>query len=283
VRAYPLTLQGVEFRGHRVVGIYPLQDTIAYIHFAFGAATREEHEQDGRAPSYAILDLFSADFGEHRQSCLAYHEQELFCATDADCREENGTLIVNTKHYTGFGPSIAKLLQVRDAELIEIGDAPPPVARVYNDRKTYVFGDLAVRMATPFVMECRSRASDALVWKLKLAAWLYTEVEERAGLLHFGTAGKGGHFYGVSPADGSVVCRYNTGGTEHYVWHEDKVTLAGRNNKPVLLNPKNGAELRRLEFGSFALPAYQNMLIQDKRFYAAAHDHNGMFAVCVDL
>lgn len=42
VRSYPLDMPGVEFRGHGVTGIYNIAERIAFVYFAFGAASKKK-------------------------------------------------------------------------------------------------------------------------------------------------------------------------------------------------------------------------------------------------
>ena len=42
-------------------------------------------QKTNTTPSYALLEAFSADCGEHNQAYPAYSEPEIFSATDAVC------------------------------------------------------------------------------------------------------------------------------------------------------------------------------------------------------
>ena len=283
IRSYPLTFDGLDFRSHSIVGFYELREKIACIHFAFGSQSQEEYEKDKATTSYVLLDVFSADFAEHSQAYLDYREVELFTANDAACYWESDRFFINTKRYEGFGPSIAKIIEIHDTKLVEIEDAPIPIKQIYNDNKTYTFGDYIIRMASQFMMECKSQTSGETIWKLKLSAYLYTEIEERNGVLYFGTAGKGGRFYGVYLASGEVAFDYNTGGTERYGWYKGEVLMSNHKYKPVLISPKDGSDIRQIDIGKFKLHVYQYMLIKDDRFYAIASGPDTMYAICVDL
>ena len=283
IRSFPLTFEGLNFSSHRIFGFCELRDKIALIHFAFGSQSREEYDNDKCTTSYALLDVFSEDFAKRSQAYLEYREKEIFTATDAACYWDNERLLLNTKHYKGFGDSIAKVMEIRDTELIEVGNAPTPISQVYNDSKTYTFGDYIIRMASQFVMECRSQSSGETIWKLKLSAYLYTEVEERDGILYFGTSGKGGRFYGVQLANGNVIFNYDTGGTERYAWYKESVLLSDRKRKPVLLNPKDGSEVRRIDIGKFKMHLYQYLHVKNDRLYVVASGSDCMHAVCVEI
>ena len=251
--------------------------------------------------------------------------------------------------------------------MAELGDAPAPVKQIYNDARTYEFDGFAVRMSSPFMMECRasqggsnlngaaavlggtlnssglagenlknssendgaaavckesksdpcdetSEAKDKIsnggkqtrkkaaakgkiLWRLKLGAYLYTPVCLRGGAVHFdaqgkrqgcktlyfGTAGKGGHLYAVDAASGEVIFKFDTGGTEHFAWFDDKILLADRRNKPVLISADDGSILKEVEFGEFQFGSDQIMLASGGRLYAVANDGAAMYAVCADI
>lgn len=283
IQSFPLLLEGVQFRHHDIVSICPLDDKVAVIHFAFGSVTQEEYDRERRTPSYALLDTFSLDFSEKQQAYLSYYEQEVFSTHDAVCFWENSTYLLNTKRYKGFSQSIARIIQVSDTSLVDVGEAPPPIQETYNDQKIYAFGEKEVSMSSPFVMVCRENTSNKLLWKLKLSAYLYTQVEEENGILYFGTAGKGGRFYGVHAVDGKVLFDYNTGGTVNFTRYNGHILLADRKEKPVLLNPQNGVEVRKIPFGNFRFTVHQQMLVLQDKLYAIASGKDAMYAVCVDL
>ena len=251
--------------------------------------------------------------------------------------------------------------------MAELGDAPAPVKQIYNDARTYEFDGFAVRMSSPFMMECiasqdgsnlcgaaadlggtlnssgsagenlknssenddaaavckasksdrcdeTSEAKDKILkdgkqtrkkaaakgktlWRLKLGAYLYTPVCLRGGALHFdaqgkrqgretlyfGTAGKGGHLYAVDAASGEVIFKLDTGGTERFAWCEDKILLADRRGKPVLISAGDGSILKEVEFGKFQFGSDQIMLASGGRLYAVANDGAAMHAVCADI
>ena len=225
--------------------------------------------------------------------------------------------------------------------MAELGDAPAPVKQIYNDARTYEFDGFAVRMSSPFMMECRasqggsnlngaatvckasksdprnetSKAKDKIsnsgkqtrkkaaakgktLWRLELGAYLYTPVclrgvatshfdtqDKRHGreTLYFGTAGKGGHLYAVDAASGEVIFKLDTGGTEHFAWYEDKILLADRRGKPVLISAEDGSVARKIEFGEFQFGSDQIMLASRGRLYAVANDGAAMHAVCADI
>lgn len=366
LKSYPLTMQGVEFRGHGVTGIYEMGERIAFVHFAF-AAPSEQNTLSKLTPGYVLLDTFSRDFSERKRSVLAYEQREIFSAASALCYPQDGHFVLNTRYYEGFVDSPAKLIKIQDGEMSELGDAPAPVKQIYNDARTYEFEGFAVRMSSPFMMECRASqggsnlngaaanlggtpnssgaagenlknssenddatavckasksdrcdetsetkdkisnsgkqtrkkaaAKGKILWRLKLGAYLYTPVCLHGGALHFdaqgkrqgletlyfGTAGKGGHLYAIDAASGKVIFKLDTGGTEHFAWCEDKILLANRRGKPVLIGADDGSILKEVEFGKFQFGSDQIMLASGGRLYAVANDGAAMYAVCADL
>lgn len=153
LKSYPLTMQGVEFRGHGVAGIYEMGERIAFVHFAF-AAPSEQNITAKLTPSYVLLDTFSRDFSEHKRSVLTYEQREIFSAASALCYPQDGHFVLNTRYYEGFVDSPAKLIKIQDGEMTELGDAPAPVKQIYNDARTYEFDGFCVWMSSPFMMEC---------------------------------------------------------------------------------------------------------------------------------
>ncbi len=367
LKSYPLTMQGVEFCGHGVTGIYEMGERIAFVHFAF-AAPSEQNIAAKLTPGYVLLDTFSRDFSEHKRSVLAYEQREIFSAASALCYPQGGHFVLNTRYYEGFVDSPVKLIKIQDGEMTELGDAPTPVKQIYNDARTYEFEGFAVRMSSPFMMECiasqdesnlsgaaidlggtpnfsgsagenlknssenddtaaickaskndrcdetseakdkisnggkqpckKAAAKGKILWRLKLGAYLYTPVCLRGAAtshfdaqgkrqgretLYFGTAGKSGHLYAVDAASGEVIFKLDTGGTEHFAWYEDKILLADRRDKPVLISADDGLILEEVEFGEFQFGSDQIMLASGGRLYAVANDRVKMRAVCANI
>ena len=155
----------------------------------------------------------------------------------------------------------------------------------FPNRKTYYFGDYVLRMASDFKLECRSASTNDVLWVMRLTAYLYAEPEVRNGILYFGTAGKGGHFYGVSLVDGRVIFDCNTGGTVKIVWGNDHVVIPDRKGDLVLLNPSDGVESRRFRFDKMAASTSFPFLVRDNNIYTVAHEKKEPFAlhaVCVE-
>ena len=141
----------VEFHGHGVTGIYEIAERIAFVYFAFGAASKKETAKRV-TPNYVLLDSFSHDFSEHKRSTLTYKQSEIFIVSNARCYPENGYFVLNTRYYKGYINSPAKLIKISDGKMSEPGVAKEPVKEIYNDAKTYEFEGFCVCMSSPFMM-----------------------------------------------------------------------------------------------------------------------------------
>ena len=80
-----------------------------------------------------------------------------------------------------------------------------------------------------------------------------------------------------------MIFKLDTGGTECFAWCEDKILLADRRGKPVLISADDGSILKEVEFGKFQFGSDQIMLASGDRLYAVANDGAAMYAVCADI
>jgi hypothetical protein len=283
VIGYPLCLEGVAFRNHGIIGIYQQKEKIIVLHCAFGFGNPKQPAEDKRQPNYILLDIFSKDFKEHTKVHLCYYQESFISALDSELYEENGKLILNTKKYKGFTETIAKLFEVSDKGLVEIGPSPESVMEIYNDSKTYHFGNSEVYMHSPFVMACRDSSSGNMIWKTKIGAYLYTEVKEENGILYFGTDGNGGKFFAVDLSDGRIRYSYPTGGTSNFICYKEYVLLSDEKDKPILLNRKNGVLCKEIQFDDYRITAYQQMIVVEDKLYAIAYREDVIYAVSAEL
>jgi hypothetical protein len=290
---------GVDCRSHHLIGIHELNGKIVFLHSVLGDVPEEQITKNTVFPQYIIADFFSADFGEHTQKHLVYSENKTLFETCCECRPVEDYLLLNTLRYSPSGGglyrendrhnTLARLIEIRgdgDYSLREIGESPEPVEKIHSDGKTYVFGDYTVRMASQFTVECASRTTGEVIWKLRLTAYLYTDIEEKNDMLYFCTAGKGGRFYGVSLRDGRVLFACDTGGTVRCVWCGENALVIDRKGDIVRLDSKTGAEIKRFDFRKQKLRALPHMLIKDGGLYtAASHNKNfyNFYAARVDL
>lgn len=292
---------GTPYRAHHSLGIYELEDAIVFLHSMLGDVTNERVTKDTIFPKYIISDLFTLDFTKHTQNSLVYSDEGTLLGNCCKCTSENQKLFLNTMYYkpidggvTGDSNrhnTLAKLIEIRTDALIEISESPAPITMEYCETKTYTFGDYQVHMISAFTMECRLNATNTVVWKLRLSAYLYTEIEEKNGKLYFGTAAKGGYFYSISLQDGKIIFEYNTGGTTNYVWYEGNVLMVDKKGDIILLDSKIGTlikryTLRRSDSSKQRLQATPDILVKDDKIYSVAISRENFYefyAVCVDL
>ena len=273
------------FRSHDVIGIHELNGKIVYVQ---GALRDVIQETPVIFPNIVIADSFSPDFAVHTQKYVSYKRGVFYANTSAESYVENGRLFLNTfktscrKSYWG---AFRKLFEITDLEILEVSPYPEPEEKVFPDKKTYRFGDYILRMVSEMKLECRSAQTDAVLWVLRLTSYLYTELEVRNGILYFGTAGKGGHFYGVSLENGQVIYDWNTGHTTKIVWGNDCVIITDRKGHLILLNPANGDEIKRFQFPKMVASTSFPFLVQGNNIYTVLRDKKDwlvLYAVCVE-
>jgi len=302
-----LKIDGVSVRSNDNIGIYEQNGKILFLYCVLGDLPKEQIAEGAVLPKYIVADFFSYDFGEHTQSWLMYTEKKTFLPHRCKVEVQEDCLLLNTMPYPpgrffwdGCQYNVlAKLIEVRNGSLREIGESPEPAPEIYSNKKTFVFGDYTVRMASEYIMECTSRTTGMVLWTLRLHAWLYTDIEEKDGNLYFGTDGRGGRFYGVFIQDGSVRFAYNTGGTHNYWWYGRNVLVVDRKGEIVFLDSETGTETRRIALKNsrqklYAISGRQalsGILIKNDRLYAVArsntnktlYNHNDFYAVCAEL
>jgi len=294
-----LKIDGVDCRSHSVMGIFALHEKIVFLHSILGDVPREDITKNTTFPYYIVADFFSADLLQHTQGFLVYHERKTLFETCCHYKQTDSGILVNTMHYRPNGGifvntrdnTLAKLIEVRDGSVSEVGESPAPTDKVFSEQQTFSFCGLDVKMSSKFIMECRSQATDEVVWTLRLNAWLYTDIEERSGILYFGTAGRGGRFYGVSATDGRVLFAYDTGGTVFYTWYQNNVLLADRTGRIVMLDFQTGAEIKAFAFNHPDKPRQKlvvcsRLLVKGDKVYAVgrpAKDFYDFYALYADL
>ena len=276
--AYPLTWDDIELRANNTIGIYKIKNKIAVL----SCVSYTAHVDDSKDYMQGfIFTNFSTDFTNHGQIRLM--DLDDISALDCELNEKDGRFIINTKKYKGYHKSLEKLIEVTDEELKVIGNAPAPLDNIYSDGKVYRFGNIEVYMHSAFIMACREVDSGKVIWKTKLGAYLYTDVDEKDGILYFGTDGMGGKFFAVNLSDGCIKYSYNTKGTSNFLYYKDYVLLSNEKNKPVLINRNDGTLYKKLEFDKFEITVYQQMIIDNDKLYAIAAKGNTAYAVCTDL
>lgn len=294
----PLRLDNVEMRSHSPIEIFELNDKIVFLHTVLADMPGVPVTRETVFPNYIVADFFSVDFGEHTQYWLMYPEKKAIFPNCCLCERKMDYFLLNTAYYQPCGGlyqdngrhnTLFKLIEIREISICEIGESPEPAEKVFSDKKTFVFGDFAVNMASDFILECTIRTTGMLVWKLRLNAWLYTDIEEKDDILYLGTAGHGGRFYGISLQDGKVIFAYDTGGTTQYNWYEETALMTDRKGNIILLDSKTGAETRRIAVKNQRkrLCVLPQMLLKGNQLYAVARTNKfpyyDFYAICVEL
>lgn len=293
----PLTLDGIPMRSHNIIGIYELNSTIIFLHSVLGDIPKDQTTKNTIFPEYIIGDFFSADFGIHSQNKLVYRDKEIFYHTNCVCEPKNNYLLLNTLYYKPVGSSfsdngfvpLARMIKIKDNLLHETGTSPEPVSKIFPGQKIYIFLDYSIRMVSEFIMECTSCTTGLVIWRLRLNAWLYTEITEKNNILYFGTAGHGGKIYGISLYDGQILFAYDTGGTTNYEWYNENILVTDRKGSIVFLDSKTGTEVRRITVKNQKqkLHILQMMLLRNNSLYTIAQrnkaPYHDFYAICVNL
>ena len=286
---FPLKLENMNYRSCSLFGIRELNGNIVYVHEAVTEETPATPTEQRNISTFLIADRFSPDFSTHTHTRFLYKDSKVLYSNYARCCAVNGKLLLNTLKTVpcrrkDYSNALAKVFEITDSAICEISHSPPPEEHEYSEKKTYRFGDYILRMATKWKLECRSAATDTLIWNMRLTAWLYSEFEERNGIVYFGTAGQGGHFYGVSLTDGRVIFDWNTGGTTAVIWINDFLAITNRNGDLVLLEPADGSEIKRYHHKRMVISA--GGLEHGGKLYTAMYDKkefHTLYAVCLDL
>ena len=206
------------FRHYRVIDIVPFQEKIAVLQFASADVSKKMVKNGVYVDHYILVDIFPEDFTSQKRLSFSFEEDQPCYRSDAYYYREGEQLFILIEYYKLDNIFVTnKVFEITENEVIEQSFCCIPQKRIFNDAKVYSFGDKEVFMQSPFMMSCRDKQNQKTLWKYKLSAYLYTQVEEYNDILYFGTAGKGGYFYGVSLNNGQTVFSYNTGQTVHFV------------------------------------------------------------------
>ena len=229
------------FRHYRVIDIVPFQEKIAVLQFASADVSKKMVKNGVYVDRYILVDIFSEDFTSQKRLSFSFEEDQPCYRSDAYYYREGERLFILIEYYKLDNIFVTnKVFEITENEVIEQSFCCIPQKRIFNDAKVYFFGDKEVFMQSPFMMSCRDKQNQKTLWKYKLSAYLYTQVEEYNDILYFGTAGKGGYFYGVSLNNGQTVFSYNTGQTVHFVRSGERIIISDKKQKPMLINALTG-------------------------------------------
>ena len=273
------------FRHYKVIDIVPFQEKIAVLQFASADVSKKMVKNGVYVDCYILVDIFSEDFTSQKRLSFSFEEDEPCYRSDAYYYREGKRLFILIEYYKLDNIFVTnKVFEITENEVIELSFCCIPQKRIFNDAKVYSFGDKEVFMQSPFMMSCRDKQNQKTLWKYKLSAYLYTEVEEYNDILYFGTAGKGGYFYGVSLNNGQTVFSYNTGQTVHFVRSGEGIIISDKKQKPMLINALTGEIIHSLDIGKYTIDYEQQMLWYKNRFYGIVRNkEKDLSVVCVNI
>ena len=273
------------FRHYRVIDIVPFQQKIAVLQFASADVSKKMVKNGVYVDRYILVDIFSEDFTSQKRLSFSFEEDQPCYRSDAYYYREGERLFILIEYYILDNIFVTnKVFEITENEVIEQSFCCIPQKRIFNDAKVYSFGDKEVFMQSPFMMSCRDKQNQKTLWKYKLSAYLYTEVEEYNDILYFGTAGKGGYFYGVSLNNGQTVFSYNTGQTVHFVRSGERIIISDKKQKPMLINALTGEIIHSLDIGKYTIDYEQQMLWYKERFYGIVRNkEKDLSVVCVNI
>lgn len=273
------------FRHYRVIDIVPFQQKIAVLQFASADVSKTMVKNGVYVDRHILVDIFSEDFTSQKRLSFSFEEDQPCYRSDAYYYREGERLFILIEYYKLDNIFITnKVFEITENEVIEQSFCCIPQKRIFNDAKVYSFGDKEVFMQSPFMMSCRDKQNQKTLWKYKLSAYLYTQVEEYNDILYFGTAGKGGYFYGVSLNNGQTVFSYNTGQTVHFVRSGERIIISDKKQKPMLINALTGEIIHSLDIGKYTIDYEQQMLWYKERFYGIVRNkEKDLSVVCVNI
>ena len=273
------------FRHYKVIDIVPFQEKIAVLQFASADVSKKMVKNGVYVDHYILVDIFSEDFTSQKRLSFSFEEDQPCYRSDAYYYREGERLFILIEYYKLDNIFVTnKVFEITENEVIEQSFCCIPQKRIFNDAKVYSFGNKEVFMQSPFMMSCRDKQNQKTLWKYKLSAYLYTEVENYNDILYFGTAGKGGYFYGVSLNNGQTVFSYNTGQTVHFVRSGEGIIISDKKQKPMLINALTGEIIHSLDIGKYTIDYEQQMLWYKERFYGIVRNkEKDLSVVCVNI
>ena len=273
------------FRHYRVIDIVPFQEKIAVLQFASADVSKTMVKNGVYVDRHILVDIFSEDFTSQKRLSFSFEEDQPCYRSDAYYYREGEQLFILIEYYKLDNIFVTnKVFEITENEVIEQSFCCIPQKRIFNDAKVYSFGNKEVFMQSPFMMSCRDKQNQKTLWKYKLSAYLYTQVEEYNDILYFGTAGKGGYFYGVSLNNGQTVFSYNTGQTVHFVRSGEGIIISDKKQKPMLINALTGEIIHSLDIGKYTIDYEQQMLWYKERFYGIVRNkEKDLSVVCVNI
>ncbi len=207
---------------------------------------------------------------------------------------ENGSTIkLDTGRYAPLGErrGLVLLSFCENGFSLLPDEAPSRGNKVYNDQKEYVFGNLKIAIAKNATrkLQCVNTQTNQVLWTFKFVGYLYTEIKELNGIVYFGTAGQGGHFYGLDIESGVPLHDVNTHGTTVFSIYENKILLPSQYGDLLMYSPDE----RTFEEVNVGQNCYindeVNFSIEGDKLYTIIAENTGAegrgnyYAACVDL
>lgn len=258
-------------------------DRAVYFYKGFTAA------EEGEPLDYNVYaSVFNLKSGEAEKYSLKVDDGSLPIPAYWLISEQNGGYLIEPFKYD-YDPNAFCLFF--NGKTIDIsGVKTEHVKKIYPENREYVFGNLRVRIAEKSYrkLECTDINTGERVWVFKFYAYLYTDIVLLNGEIFFGTAGNGGHFYGLSLADGTVKHDINTHGTSSFTLFNGRFYFPSEKGDLQEYNPATGeTDILNLEKNEFINSEVQ-MYVADGKLYAVAYNIAGgqryaYSLVCVGL
>jgi hypothetical protein len=187
-----------------------------------------------------------------------------------------------------------KIIDYTEKGFEVVSDAPDGEKKVHNEAKIYKFDGYEVYIPKNFTrkLECKRTDTGEVVWIFKFPAHLYTELKEKDGIVYFGTAGNGGHFYGLNLKDGSKVLDINTHGTVRFSMYKNDIYLSSEFGNLLVYDTSTKA-IREFEFDEWWWHIHGDvkLIIENDKLYTIAYEQEGrtyerypnIYAICIDL
>lgn len=273
---------------HLYEQIFFLQDTAV---FFYGGM-----DKSGTPPYPKFLSAAAFDCLSGEKKCDAHNAcKNLPIAASWDIVRQGDELLIDTGRFADDalnGGRKYRILKFSNGQLSHCGRTPLCEKKIYNDDKIYTFGncDVYIPPNKTRKLECRDKISGSVLWQFSFVGYLYTEIVEKGGVLYFGTAGQGGHFYGLSLADGALLHDINTHGTVFFCFYKGKIYMADATGGLLEYNPESKEQSLLKMPEKLALLGDVHFALNGGRLYAAAFKlqksydwPTDIYAVCFDL
>ncbi len=240
---------------------------------------------------YINAAVFQKDSGAVRQ--FNYQLEKHAAIPDWEITENGPTIKLDTGRYASLGErrGLVPLSFCENGFSLLPDELSPQKKKIFNDSKEYVFGNLKIAIPKNATrkLQCVNTQTNQVLWTFRFVGYLYTEIKELNGIVYFGTAGQGGHFYGLDIKSGLLVHDVNTHGTTVFSIYENKILLPSQYGDLLMYNPDD----RTFDEVNVGQNCYinddVNFSIEGDRLYMIITEVTGVegggnyYATCVDL